>query len=70
MSINGTHQLLVNADDVNLLGESVQTIKKNTAAFLVGSKETGLEENIDTTWSGFKIKMQNEITIKRLIIVP
>jgi hypothetical protein len=30
--INSTHQLLYHADDVNILGGSVHTIKKNTEA--------------------------------------
>ena len=37
------HQLVVYADDVNILGGSVRSIKKNTEALVVASKETGLE---------------------------
>jgi hypothetical protein len=37
------------ADDVNMLGESVNTIRKNTGALVVASKETGLEVNADKT---------------------
>ena len=44
-----THQLLVYADDVNILGESVCTIKKNSEALVMVSKKTGLEVNADNT---------------------
>jgi hypothetical protein len=48
---NGTYQLLVYVDDVNMLGGSVHTstIKKNIQELLVGSKEIGLELNADKT---------------------
>jgi hypothetical protein len=49
LKLNGTRQHLVRADDVNILGGSVRTVKKNTEALLVGSKEIGLEVNADKT---------------------
>ena len=48
MKLNGTHQLLVYADDVNRLGGRVHTIQKNTEALLVASKESELEVNANT----------------------
>ena len=49
MKLNGTHQLLVSADGVNILGGSVQTVKENAESLIVASKEAGLEANADKT---------------------
>jgi hypothetical protein len=49
LKLNGAHQLFVYADDVNILGGSVYTIKKITEAFIVASKESGMEVNADET---------------------
>jgi hypothetical protein len=44
-----THQLLVFADDVNILGGSIRTLKKNTEALVAASKKIGLEASADKT---------------------
>jgi hypothetical protein len=41
--LNGTHQLLAYADDVNLF---IDTIKKNTETLIDDSNEVGLEINV------------------------
>jgi hypothetical protein len=49
MKLNGTHQLLAYADGVNLLGDDIDTIKKNTETLTDASKEVALEVNAKKT---------------------
>jgi hypothetical protein len=49
LKLNGTHQFLGYADDVNLLGDNTDTIKKNTETLIDASKEVGLEINVEKT---------------------
>jgi hypothetical protein len=48
LKLNGTHQLLAYADDVNLLGDNIDAIKKMDT-LIDASKEVGLEINVDKT---------------------
>jgi hypothetical protein len=49
LKLNGTHQLLAYADDVNILGGNVHTVKENAEALVVATNEIGLEVNADKT---------------------
>jgi hypothetical protein len=49
LKLNVTHKLLVYADEVNMLGGRVHTVKENAEALVVGSKERRLEVNADKT---------------------
>jgi hypothetical protein len=49
LKLNGTHQLLVYADDVNILGGSIHAVKEKAEALIVTSKEIGLEVNAERT---------------------
>jgi hypothetical protein len=48
IKLNGTYQLLACAD-VNLLGDNIDAIKKNTETLIDANKEVGLEVNTETT---------------------
>jgi hypothetical protein len=48
LKLNGTHQLLVYADD-DMLGGSIHTVGKNKEASVIASNVTGLKGNADKT---------------------
>jgi hypothetical protein len=49
LKLNGTRQLLAYADVVNLLGDNIHTIGKNTETLTDANKEVGLEINVENT---------------------
>jgi hypothetical protein len=49
LMLNNFHFLVSSYDDVNLLGDNIDTIKKNTESLIDANKEIGLEINVDKT---------------------
>jgi hypothetical protein len=47
LKLNGTHQLLIDADDMNQLGDNIDTIEKNTQTLIDASKEVSLEVKVE-----------------------
>jgi len=43
LKLNGTHQVLAYADDVNILGGGIHTLKENAEALVAATREIGLE---------------------------
>jgi hypothetical protein len=49
LKLNGTHQLLAYANDVNILEDNINTIEKNIETLIDASKKVGLEINVEKT---------------------
>jgi len=49
LKLNGTHQLLAYADDVNILEGSIHILKENAKALIAATREIGLEISADKT---------------------
>jgi ferredoxin len=45
--LNGTHQFLIYADDVNKLGKNTNDINKNREVLLEARREAGLKVNTE-----------------------
>ena len=49
LKLNGTLQILAYADDVNILGGSIHTVKEDAEVLVAATREIGLEVNADKT---------------------
>ena len=47
LKLNGTHQLLAYADDINILAGSIHNLKENAEALVAATREIGLEISAD-----------------------
>jgi len=59
LKLNGRHQLLAYADDVNIEGGSIHTLKENAETLVAATREIGLEVNADKTKYMFMSREQN-----------
>ena len=66
--MKGKHQLLVYADDVNMLGENLQTVRENREIFIKASKDIGLEVNSDKTKYMITSRRQNLIQNQNIVV--
>jgi len=74
LKLNGTYQHLVYADDVNILGGNIHTIKENAKALVVSCKEFGVVTNADKTKYMVRSRDQNagrchNVIINKLILI-
>ena len=59
LELNGKYQLFVYADDVNMLGENLQIVRKTTEILIKASKDIGLEVNSEKTKYMITSRQQN-----------
>jgi hypothetical protein len=66
LKLNGTHQILAYADDVNILGGSIHTLKENAEALVAATWQIGLEVSADKTKYMVMSRDQNAGRIQRV----
>ena len=68
LELNRKHQLLFQVDDVNMLGENLQTVRENAEIFIKASKDIGLEVNSEKTKYTITCCHQNVIQNQNMAI--
>ena len=68
LKLNGTHQLLAYADDVNILGGSIHTLKENAECLVAATRYVGLEVSADKTKYMVMFRDQNAGRIQNVRI--
>jgi len=63
LKLNGTHQILVYAGDVNILGRNLHTVTENAEALLVASRRLEKKQMLISMWSCLEIRMQDEVAV-------
>jgi hypothetical protein len=61
LKLNGTHQLLMYADHVNVIRDNINTTKKNTETLTDASKEVGLLVNAEKPKYRLLSRRQNAV---------
>ena len=64
----GQHQLLAYADDVNMLGENLQTVRENAEIFIKARKYIGLKVSSEKTKYMITSRHQNVIQNQNIVI--
>ena len=66
--MNGKYQLLVYVDDINMLGENLQTVRKNMEIFIKARKDIDLEVNYEKTKYMITSRHRNVIQNQNIVI--
>ena len=68
MELNGKQLLLVYADDVNMLGKNLQTVRENAENFIKASKDIDLKVNSEEIKYMIISRLQNIIQNQNIVI--